>query len=173
MTKNTRINLFVPMVLLLSLMLDGVVSALFSNVLFTTTTDTISRLIVICIVMLSFYVDRNHMILFGIIFGFLYDSYYTGILGIYISLFPIVIYLCDKMKRTFNPNVFVLILILIIQVSLMEFLLYGFYVVMDLAMVEMSSFLANRLGPTLLLNSIYMLVLYYPLKKMAQAITRE
>lgn len=173
MTKKMRINLFVPLILLLSLLLDGVIAALFSSQLYTSTTDTVSRLIVICIVLFSFYVDRNHMILFGILFGFLYDSYYVGILGVYTSLFPIIIYLCDKMKRIFNPNVFVLILILIIQVSLIEFLLYGFYVVMDLAMVDMSSFLANRLGPTLLLNSIYMLVLYYPLKKAAQAITQE
>lgn len=173
MTKKTRINLFVPLILLLALLLDGIIAAVFSSSLYTATTDSVSRLIVICIVVFSFHVNRNHMFLFGIIFGLLYDSYYVGILGVYTVLFPIVIYLCDKMKKIFNLNLFVFILILIIQVSLIEFLLYGFYAVMNLTMMDITSFLANRLGPTLLLNSIYMLVLYFPLNKIAAEITHE
>lgn len=173
MTKKGRINLFVPLILLVAMLLDGVVATIFSSQLYTATTDTVSRLVLVCVVLLSFYVDRNHMILFGIIFGLLYDSYYVGILGLYTSLFPIVIYLCDKMKKIFNPNILVLILVFIIQLSLAEFLLFGFYTVIDMSMIDMATFLANRLGPTLLLNGIYLLLLYFPLKKAATELTRE
>lgn len=173
MTKKTRINLFIPLILLVALLMDGVIAAVFSSQLYTATTDTVSRVILVCIVFFSFYVDRNPMILFGIIFGLLYDSYYVGILGVYTSLFPIVVYLCDKMKKIFNPNILVLFLVGIIQLSLVEFLLFGFYTVLELASIDMSMFLANRLGPTLLLNGVYMLLLYYPLKKAAAKITQD
>lgn len=173
MTKKTRINLFIPLILLLTLLLDGVIATIFSSQLYTSTTDMVSRLILVCLIFFSFYVERNPMILFGIIFGLLYDSYYVGILGVYASLFPIVVYLCDKMKKIFNPNMLVLFLVGIIQLSLVEFLLFGFYTVLDLANIDMSMFLANRLGPTLLLNGIYMLLLYFPLRKAATKITQD
>lgn len=173
MTKKTRINLFIPLILLVTLLLDGVIATIFSSQLYTSTTDTVSRLVLVCLIFFSFYVDRNPMILFGIIFGLLYDSYYVGILGVYASLFPIVVYLCDKMKKIFNPNILVLFLVGIIQLSLVESLLFGFYTVLDLASIDMSMFLANRLGPTLLLNGIYLLLLYFPLRKAATKITQE
>lgn len=113
------------------------------------------------------------MILFGILFGLLYDSYYVGILGLYASLFPIIIYLSDKMRKILNPNLLVLVMVLIIHLSLIETALYGFYSVIDVTTIDMSAFLANRLGPTLLLNTVLLLVLYYPLKKAATAIMQD
>ncbi|MER2110488.1 MAG: rod shape-determining protein MreD, partial [Desemzia incerta] len=93
--------------------------------------------------------------------------------GIYTSLLPAMIYLSDKLKKILNPNLLVLIMITILQLSLTEFLLYGFYMVIDLATIDVTTFLANRLGPTLLLNTLLLVVLYYPLKKLADAITRD
>lgn len=173
MTKKTRILLFVPLTLLIALLFDGIIASVFSTQLYTSTSDMVSRLIVICIVLFSFYVDRKDMILFGILFGLLYDSYYVGILGPYTSLFPIIIYLSDKIRKILNPNLLVLVMIVIIHLSLIETLLFGFYSVIDLTTTDISTFLANRLGPTLLLNSIFLLVLYYPLKKTAIAIMQD
>ncbi|MBM6613545.1 rod shape-determining protein MreD [Desemzia sp. RIT804] len=173
MTKKSRIHLFVPLTLLTALLFDGIIASVFSTQLYTATSDMVSRLIIICIVLFSFYVDRKYMILFGILFGLLYDSYYVGILGLYTSLFPIIIYLSDKMRKILNPNLLVIVMILIIHISLIETLLYGFYSVIDLTAIDFSVFLANRLGPTLLLNSIFLLVLYYPVKKLAIAIMQD
>lgn len=173
MTKNTRINLFVPLILLIALLFDGISASIFSTQLYTSTSDMIPRLTVICIVLFSFYIDRKYMILFGILFGLLYDSYYVGILGLYASLFPIIIYLSDKMRKILNPNLLVLVMVLIIHLSLIETALYGFYSVIDVTTIDMSAFLANRLGPTLLLNTVLLLVLYYPLKKAATAIMQD
>lgn len=173
MAKKTRINLFVPLTLLIALLFDGISASIFSTQLYTATSDMIPRLIVICIVLFSFYIDRKYMILFGILFGLLYDSYYVGVLGLYTSLFPIIIYLSDKMRKILNPNLLVLVMVLIIHISLVETSLYGFYSVIDVTTIDMSTFLANRLGPTLLLNAILLLVLYYPLKKSAIAIMQD
>lgn len=173
MTKKARINLFVPVTFLIALLFDGTIASIFSTRLYTATSDMVPRLIIICIVLFSFYVDRKYMILFGILFGLLYDSYYVGILGLYTSLFPIIIYLSDKMRKILNPNLLVLVMIVIIHISLVETLLFGFYSVIDLTTIDIATFLANRLGPTLLLNSMFLLVLYYPLKKTAATIVQD
>lgn len=173
MTKKARIYLFIPLILLTALLCDGLIASVFSNQLYTATSDMVPRLIIICLIVFSFCVDRHYMILFGILFGLLYDSYYVGILGLYTSLFPVIIYLSDKLRKILNPNLLVLVLILIIQISLSETVLYGFYSVIDLTAIDFSVFLANRLGPTLLLNSVFLLVLYYPLKKTALAIMQD
>lgn len=173
MLKKTRINIFVPLTLFIALLLDGVIASVFSAQMYTATSDMVPRLIIVCTIIFAFYIDRSYMILFGILLGLLYDSYYVGILGIYTSLLPAMIYLSDKLKKILNPNLLVLIMITILQLSLTEFLLYGFYMVIDLATVDVTTFLANRLGPTLLLNTLLLVVLYYPLKKLADAITRD
>ena len=105
------------------------------------------------------------MIVYGIIFGFLYDSYYVGILGIYIDIFPLIIYVTTKLKQVLNPNPITIGMIVFINLSILETMLYWIYKVLGFTEIDMNAFMAGRLGPTLLLNSVFFIIAFYPLKK--------
>ena len=171
--RKGKTILVVTLLLLIALLLDGTLSFVFSSHLYSAMQTSVPRLILLCLLMLTYYVPRNKLIFFGILFGLLYDSYYIGILGIYIVIFPITIYCIDRMKQFLPSNGFVIGMMSIVTITLMEFILYGFYIMLDMTSINLSIFLAKRLGPTIWLNIILFILLYYPLKQIMNNFLKE
>lgn len=167
--RKGQTTLVVTLLLLITLLLDGTLSFVFSSHFYSAVQTSVPRLILLCLLMLTYYVPRNKLVFFGIIFGLLYDSYYVGILGIYIVIFPITIYCIDRMKQFLPSNGFVIGMMSIVAITLMEFILYGFYIMLDMTTINLSVFLAKRLGPTIWLNIILFILFYYPFKKTMNA----
>ena len=113
------------------------------------------------------------MLVYSLLFGLIYDSYYVGILGVYVLLFSLIIYLTEKLKKVLNPNPIVIGMMVIINLSLIETYLYLFYQVLGYTKINWTTFLADRLGPTLLLNLVLFIIVFYPLKKIIERIQGE
>ena len=166
MSGKWKINVFSPMLILFGLLFDGLISGIFSEYLYTENGNVmVPRLIILVLVMVSFYLPRNKMILYALIFGFLYDSYYVGILGIYVAIFPLIVYVTDKLNQVLNPNPITIGMMVFINLSILETMLYGIYKILGFTVINMNMFMAGRLGPTLLLNLVFFIVAFYPLKK--------
>ena len=166
MSGKWKINVFAPMLILFGLLFDGLISGIFSEYLYTENGNVmVPRLIILVLVMVSFYLPRNKMILYALIFGFLYDSYYVGILGIYVAIFPLIVYVTDKLNQVLNPNPITIGMMVFINLSILETMLYGIYKILGFTVINMNMFMAGRLGPTLLLNLVFFIVAFYPLKK--------
>ncbi len=166
MSGKWKINVFAPMLILFGLLVDGLISGIFSEYLYTENGNVmVPRLIILILVMVSFYLPRNKMIIYAIIFGFLYDSYYVGVLGIYVAIFPLIVYVTDKLNQVLNPNPITIGMMVFINLSILETMLYWIYKILGFTMIDMNTFMAGRLGPTLLLNLVFFIVAFYPLKK--------
>ena len=166
MSGKWKINVFAPMLILFGLLVDGLISGMFSEYLYTENGNVmVPRLIILILVMVSFYLPRNKMIIYAIIFGFLYDSYYVGVLGIYVAIFPLIVYVTDKLNQVLNPNPITIGMMVFINLSILETMLYWIYKILGFTMIDMNTFMAGRLGPTLLLNLVFFIVAFYPLKK--------
>lgn len=166
MNVNFKKSFLPPILLFVFFLIDGVLAAIFSKTFYDGSYILIPRTIIMIFVLMSFYLPRNKVLVYAILFGLLYDSYYSGILGVYVALFPIVVYLTEKLRKVLNPNPLVVGMMLIINLSLVETVLYFFYQILGVNTMEVNAFLAERLGPTLLLNSVIFIFLYYPLKKL-------
>ena len=166
MSGKWKINVFAPMLILFGLLVDGLISGIFSEYLYTENGNVmVPRLIILILVMVSFYLPRNKMIIYAIIFGFLYDSYYVGVLGIYVAIFPLIVYVTDRLNQVLNPNPITIGMMVFINLSILEIMLYWIYKILGFTMIDMNTFMAGRLGPTLLLNLVFFIVAFYPLKK--------
>ena len=166
MSGKWKINVFAPMLILFGLLVDGLISGIFSEYLYTENGNVmVPRLIILILVMVSFYLPRNKMIIYAIIFGFLYDSYYVGVLGIYVAIFPLIVYVTDRLNQVLNPNPITIGMMVFINLSILETMLYWIYKILGFTMIDMNTFMAGRLGPTLLLNLVFFIVAFYPLKK--------
>lgn len=166
MNEQWKAKVFAPLLIFFGFLMDGLLSGVFSEQLYGGTGVMVPRLIVLIFILMSFYLPRNKMIFYAVIFGLLYDSYYVGILGIYVAAFPLIVYITEKLKRVLNPNPIVVGMMVIINLSLLEFILYEFYKVLSFTTLDTSTFMASRLGPTLLLNLVFFILVFYPLKKM-------
>jgi rod shape-determining protein MreD len=162
-----------PLVLLFAaLMFDGIGAALLREQFQSNMGLMVPRLTLLCLIILSFYLKPSHITTLSLVFGFIYDSYYTGYLGIYMASFVFVGYLMMQLRPMFHANVLIYVLLSVIVITIVEFFLYGVYRTLGIAMITPQAFIAERLGATLLLNSVMMLVLSWPLDRFAQFIVR-
>lgn len=125
----------------------------------------VPRFIIILIMLIAFFYDRNKAVLFGIIFGMLFDIVYTDMLGIYMFSFPFVAYLISHSMKVLHSNIFVILIVSLMGLGMLETLVYGLYQLVDVVNLDWYEFLYNRLLPTLVLNGVFLIVVYYPMRR--------
>lgn len=120
-------------------------------------------LIVMLVLMTTFY-NRNVTLIYAFILGIVFDIYYTGILGIYFAIFPLIVYLTDKFMKVLQSNIMLVGLVAVFNVILTECLVYGFYVLIGGTDMVFATFVDQRLWTTILLNLAFFLVIYFPFR---------
>ena len=118
--------------------------------------------LLILLLVTTVYYKRNQTIAYGFLFGLLFDMYFTGVLGIYLVLFPISIYAMEKLLRIFNANVFTITICTLLLITGNEFLEYMFALIVYQVETDVDFFMKAQLVPTLIANFIFILLIYYP-----------
>jgi len=160
--KKTTIPIFL---LFFTLLIDGGLTYLFREQLNTSFGLMIPRLVIITLIMLSFYLEPKQLFILASAFGFIYDSYYSGVLGIYIAAFILIPYLVIQIRQLINPYFYAIMLINIVILTLLELFVFGVYKVIGLSDMTLQLFLVSRLSGTLLVNTVAFAIIGYPLKE--------
>lgn len=159
--------------LLTALLLDGLLVAQLKEVLLTDFGIIVPRLTVLVLLILAFHLNFRHIITLSLLMGFIYDSYYTGYLGIYMTIFTLIVYVLLQFRGFFQPNLIIYALLSIIVITALEFFVFGVYRAINITTMNTQVFLVNRLGVTLLFNGIMTLIIGYPIDKVAQSIIQK
>ena len=120
-------------------------------------------LIIFLFFICAFFQYRTALV-YAFIFGFLFDIYYTEINGIYLVFFPFVVFLTHQMIKVLHNNLFVLGFITIVNVSVLEFLVYEINLIIQRTDLTFMEFVDWRLWPTLVLNAIFFIVVSFPIR---------
>lgn len=148
------------------LLLDGSLSYNFSKWMFTATSSMESRLLLLWLILALCYLDYDKILWWAFVAGIFYDLYYSGILGIFTFLFPLMVYLNRETFNFFSPTFMLVFSIYLIDVTLLTTLSYWINSLIGLANVSATDFIARTLGPTLAYNMFFFVVLYVPLRKL-------
>ncbi|PPA71544.1 rod shape-determining protein MreD [Jeotgalibacillus proteolyticus] len=124
----------------------------------------VPRFLFLFILLISIYYKPRTAYIFGFVFGFMYDLFFTGIIGIYMFLFPLLIYIALAVLKLIHQHLIVIGLLGIVLIAGLEWVVYQFNLLIGVAGVDFSTFLTQRLYSTLLFNSLFLLLLAYPLK---------
>lgn len=162
-----------PLILLFSaMMFDGVLTMLFHMQLQTSFGMMVPRLTLLFLIIFAFYLRPSHVTTLSLVFGFMFDSFYTGYLGIYMASFAFVGYIVLQLRAIFHQNVLVYSLLSVILLTVVEFFLYGVYRTLGVTLLAPQEFVVQRLGATLLFNAVLMLIISWPLDRLTQFIVR-
>ncbi|WP_261810137.1 rod shape-determining protein MreD [Levilactobacillus humaensis] len=166
MYRLSKLRFGFPIGLLIMLLLDGSLSHIFSSQMFNYPTVMVSHLVVLWLVTAVLYEENVTMPLgrWAIVAGAIFDLYYTGIFGIYIFIFPLIVYVTRIMVTYISPNFLSGLLIYFIDITLVEGLGFLASRVVHMTVISGSSFLVNTLGPTLALNLALYVILYFPIR---------
>lgn len=155
-----------PIGLFLAVFLDGTLTHVWSGWMVTPTTFVESRLVLLWLFMAVCFGEVDHIIFWSILAGFIYDMYYTGIIGIFILLFPLMVYITQWIVQFFEPSFILLVLIYLIDITILLSMGYALNLLINLTDVSVVNFIGRTLGPSLAYNLAFFVALYYPLKKL-------
>lgn len=165
--------LYPLLMLLIALILDGVFAAQLKGAFGTNIGMIIPHLTLLVLLILVFYLSFRHIIILSLLMGFVYDSYYTGYLGIYMAIFTVIVYVLLQFRNFFQPNLIIYLLLSIIVVTILEFFVFGVYRAINITSMSTQEFLLERLGATLLFNGLATLIIGYPIDKITQNVVQK
>ncbi|MBO8177513.1 MAG: rod shape-determining protein MreD [Bacillus sp. (in: Bacteria)] len=111
------------------------------------------------------YDHRRSALLLSFVFGLFYDMYYTEIIGVYLALFPFIVYGTSKLMIVLQSNVLVVTLLILFGNVFLEFIVYQFHLLIQTTTISFDQFVQLRLWPTLFVNTVFFLLVVFPLRK--------
>ncbi|MDR7073658.1 rod shape-determining protein MreD [Fictibacillus barbaricus] len=125
----------------------------------------IPRFSMVMILFIAMYLNTTYGLLYGLGFGLLTDLLYTDIIGVYLFSMAATAYITSVFSRYLFGNLIVTIFLSIIGVSILEFFVYGLNSLIGISNQSIDLFLYKRLLPTLILNGLFAILIYYPYVK--------
>lgn len=125
----------------------------------------VPHLLIIALIFLTIYGSRNFGLVYSFIFGLLYDVIYIEIIGVYMAIFPIVSYLISKIMKVLQNNLLIMTIVTLIGIALLEVGVYYMNFLIHQTGMNFSTFLNDRLLPTIILNLVLTIIFAYPLKR--------
>lgn len=167
MYRLSRLKYVFPLGLFIALFLDGSLSKIFAPLMFSYPYSMSSQLVMLWLVF-SFFFEENiriPLVWFAVLAGAIADLYYSGILGLYIFLYPLVIVLTRMMDKVMDRNFLNMILIFFIDLVVFELLNFLAYRIVGIIHQGVGDFLVDNLAPTLALNLVYFVIFFWPVSR--------
>lgn len=156
-------RIFIFLFLFLFLILEGVSIKFLPTSFVQSGQMMVPHWVLIILILVEVFFDRENTytaLLFAFVFGLLIDIVYTGILGVYMFSYGIVIYLTHIMKRILHGNFFVTLLYTILGIICSDLLITFIFNLVDVIHVSWELYWIGRLLPTVILNLVFFIILY-------------
>lgn len=154
--------------MIVAFLFDGIIMNHFSAILLEAGYTLVPRIVIIVLVMMTFLVDSSSLFWFAVIVGLMVDSYYSGVLGIYMAIFAAMVRIIWVIRGNMTLNPFTLGLALIFLLTLTETSVYLVYLVQGMTRLTWQDFLVQRLVSSVVLNVVLYYILYIPLRNFAR-----
>lgn len=127
-----------------------------------------SQLVMLWLVLSFFFEENIHipLVWFAVFAGAVADLYYSGILGLFIFLYPLIIMVTRTLDRLMDRNFLNMILIFFIDLVVFELLNYLAYRIVGVIQQSFGDFLVDNLAPTLALNLVYFVIFFWPINRL-------
>jgi len=158
-------KLYIPLLAVLIFISESIFVTTFSGEFFSSDKMFIPRFLMILLVFMSVYCNSRVALYYSVVIGLVFDVVYTEILGVYLFVFPLITYTISKIMKVLQNNIFVVSFMSLIAVAFLETIIYGMNSLLGFAVLTFQQFLIDRLVPTLILNTVVVVIAAYPLRK--------
>ncbi|MEH7100333.1 rod shape-determining protein MreD [Bacillus velezensis] len=135
--------------------------------------QVVPHFLLLALIFMSAYINQKHAVIYGLIFGFLYDINYTGVLGVYMFGFAGLCYLAAKAFKVLQTNALMVILVAVLSVCVLEFYVYGIQTLVRSGTMTFNDFVIQRFLPTALLNIAGAVILVLPFRLFYISLKKE
>ncbi len=129
----------------------------------------IPRFLIMYLIFISIYYSRNRAMGYALLFGLLYDVFFIDIIGLYSFLYPLICLIASFIMKFIHQHLIVTTGLSLLLVAGLEFVLYQFFLLIGLTDMSLQAFVHERLIPTMIANSIFLVVLGWAFKYVINA----
>lgn len=129
----------------------------------------VPRFLLMFLIFVTVYYDSKHAMFYGLFFGLLYDVFFIDIIGLYSFLYPAMCLIASYIIKSVHRNLWVTTLLTLVLTALFEFILYQFFSLIGLISMPMDTFLNFRLLPTMIANSLFLIMLGWAFRQVIVA----
>ncbi|MCA1009820.1 rod shape-determining protein MreD [Halobacillus halophilus] len=154
---------YIALISLLLLVMQGMAMSLLPSKLVYSNLLMTPHWVLLFLLIVAIFFDRDKTyfaVWYGMAFGLLLDIVYTGILGVYMVTYALVIYVIHGINKTIHSNFIGASLLVILGIILSDTLLYVIYSFVQITSMPWSTYLILRLLPTVAANMIFFIILY-------------
>jgi rod shape-determining protein MreD len=126
----------------------------------------VPHFMIVLVIFIAIYMGYIRGMIFGFVFGLLFDIVYTGIIGVHAFIIPLITYIMAKLSGAWQTNIFISSFLVILGIVIIEFFVFGVNYAIGYTTMPVDLFLHTRLIPTIILNSIFVLLVCYPTKRL-------
>lgn len=164
------IRVWLPTLTFFFFIFSGTVMQVFSPHWFGVPYELVPRFSMVVILFIGIFVNRPVALVYGLIFGFLYDIVYTNVIGVYFFSMAFTAYIIASIAQAFRNSLYTTFFLGLLGIVMLEIQVYGLYSIVGIAQMPLKPFLYDRLIPTLLLNGIFIILVFYPFRRLFHAI---
>ena len=122
-------------------------------------------LLLIGICLSAFYDKKNYASWLAFVFGLIYDIYGTNLLGLYSTMFLIIVILIKKIVPITPVNFVSIFYVSTVAILAVETIIYFLVMIITTRTMSIFGFIQYRLVITLIFNIILLAIVYVPLVK--------
>lgn len=129
----------------------------------------VPRFVITCLIFMAVYDDKKTAMMYGVIFGLLYDMFYIDIIGLYAFLYPLMCFIAATIVHYIHRHIITVAVLTILLIAFLEFLSYGFASLISITSIEFTKFMTGRLIPTVIANLLFVTMFGWLFKKAVES----
>jgi rod shape-determining protein MreD len=130
--------------------------------------------ILVSVIYIGLYVNRHSALVYGLVFGLLQDfMYYSPMLGPISFAMGLTAYLAGLMHRRLHSNIVVSMLVIGAGNLFFDCMIYGLYRLFQITHLDLQWAFFHQMLPSMLINLLFALIVYVPVRKLFESIQSE
>lgn len=118
----------------------------------------VPRFVIVYLIFIASYYSRQRAVIYGIIFGLLYDMFHIDIIGLYAFLYPATCYIATLIIREVHRHTITVMILSLVMIVVLEILSYTFASIISLTSIGLEEFFYERLVPTMIANLLFVIM---------------
>lgn len=118
----------------------------------------VPRFVIVYLIFLAVYYNRRLAVIYGIVFGLLYDMFHIDIIGLYAFLYPMICLLAVFLIKQTHKHFITVMFLSLLMIIVLEMFSYFFAGLISLTSISLSEFILTRLFPTMIANLIFIVM---------------
>ncbi|HZW67865.1 MAG TPA: rod shape-determining protein MreD [Pseudogracilibacillus sp.] len=162
-------RIIIPFVLIVILAFQGVAMELLPpSIKFAKVYLTPHWILIFLILVAGFVYPQKPMIpiIYAAVFGLMTDIVYTGVLGVYMFVIAMSLYVAQLLYRLLQVNLLMVSVISIISLLIVEISLLAIYSLIGYSTMPLGDFFIYRFLPTILANILFLIIIYLPSRRL-------